>query len=92
MTSAEYRAAIAALGLNQVTAAKWLYKSVRASHGYANGSFIPLDVEMQLRTPETVVNSVAEALMKSYQKNGLTYRLAARAAIDAYHDYIRRHS
>ena len=49
---------------------------------------------------ETIVEVVARAILESDKQNGhadesasiVSYLPAARAAIDAYHDYIRRHS
>ncbi len=49
MTSAQYRAAIAALGLTQAGAAELLDISLRTSHGYANGEPIPRAVELLFR-------------------------------------------
>ena len=41
MTAAQYRAAIAKLGLTQGAAAEFLAIALRTSHGYANGEPIP---------------------------------------------------
>ncbi len=41
MTSTEYRAALAALGLTQAEAATYFGFSIRSSNGYANGAPIP---------------------------------------------------
>ena len=49
MTPRQYEAAIAALGLSQAGAAKWLGISLRASHGYANGAPIPEPIAKLLR-------------------------------------------
>ncbi len=49
MTPAQYRAAIAALGLTQAGAAEFLGISLRTSHGYANGEPIPVAVEKLFR-------------------------------------------
>ncbi len=50
MSAAEYEAAIAALGLNQVQAAYWLNVSTRQSQRYARGAqTIPPPVAMLLR-------------------------------------------
>jgi hypothetical protein len=49
MTKDQYRDAIGRLGLNQVSAAKFLGISIRTSHGYANGETIPRAIELLLR-------------------------------------------
>jgi len=50
MTSTQYRVAIAALGLSQVKAAKFLGVSVRTAHGWANDDTpIPEAVAMLLQ-------------------------------------------
>lgn len=41
MTTNQFNAAIAALGLDQAGAAAFLGVSLRTSHGYANGASIP---------------------------------------------------
>jgi DNA-binding XRE family transcriptional regulator len=41
MTANQYNSALAALGLTQASAAKFLGVSIRTSHGYANGNPIP---------------------------------------------------
>ncbi len=48
MTPAQYRAAIAALGLTQAGAAEFLGVSLRTSHGYANGQPIPKAIGLLL--------------------------------------------
>jgi len=48
MTAAQYREALAALGLTQARAAGYLDISVRTSNGYANGWPIPKTVELLL--------------------------------------------
>lgn len=49
MTATQYRSAIAALGLSQVRAAKFLGVSIRTSWGYANGEPIPESTAILLR-------------------------------------------
>ena len=49
MTASQYSAALAALGLSQSSAARWLEIGVRTSHGYANGETIPESVAKLLR-------------------------------------------
>jgi DNA-binding XRE family transcriptional regulator len=49
MTAKQYRAALAALGLTQVEAAKFLGVGVRTTHGYANDRPIPLAIAKLLR-------------------------------------------
>jgi len=52
------------------------------------------------KEPEKVVETVAKAIREAERREGhcddadtfASYLPAARAAIDAYHDYIRRHS
>lgn len=46
MTGADYMSALAQLGLNQVTAARFLDVSIRTSHAYANGARIPRAVQL----------------------------------------------
>jgi len=89
MTSAEYRAALASRGLTQGAAAKLLNIGIRTSNGYANDRPIPEHVALQLNTPDTLIEHVARALRR---KDVICSYSGARAAIDAYHDYIRRHS
>ena len=48
MTAAQYREALATLGLTQARAAGYLDISVRTSNGYANGWPIPKTVELLL--------------------------------------------
>ena len=50
MTSTQYKAAIKALGLSQVAAAKWLGISKRTSQAYAIGEYpVPQAIAMLLR-------------------------------------------
>lgn len=48
MTSSQYRAALAALGLTQAEAAERLGISVRTANAYANGTVIPKVVMLAL--------------------------------------------
>lgn len=48
MTGEQYAEAIEALGLNQITAAKFLNVVRRTSNGYANGQRIPRAVQLLL--------------------------------------------
>lgn len=49
MTPLQFRTAIDRLGLTQAGAALFLGLSIRASHGYANGSPIPESIAKLLR-------------------------------------------
>jgi hypothetical protein len=49
MTGEQYSEAIEALGLNQITAAKFLDVVRRTSNGYANGQRIPRAVQLLLQ-------------------------------------------
>lgn len=49
MTAAEYRAALAVLGMTQDAAAEFLDVSLRSSHGYANDQPVPLAIAKLLR-------------------------------------------
>ena len=48
MTSAQYRAALSALGLTQAEAAELMGKTIKTSWGYANGWPIPKLVGLYL--------------------------------------------
>jgi len=55
---------------------------------------------MQDKNQEMIVETIAKAIREAERSEGhcddedtfVSYLPAARAAIDAYHDYIRRHS
>jgi hypothetical protein len=57
MTGSQYSEAIAALGLNQVTAAHLLQITVRTSHTYANGGRIPRAVQLLLEIMMSITSS-----------------------------------
>ena len=64
MTSAQYRAALAALGLTQAGAAELMNISVRTSNGYANGWPIPKLVELWLAHRLELAENTASRLSR----------------------------